>query len=82
MAAIQEAPNDAGKVRFMTPAQIWHTPMLLSWDTVTILDFLELSKESLPNENFFFLSVPLEASGAALRGTAHREDEIEMYKHL
>jgi hypothetical protein len=56
--------------------------MLLSWDTVTILDFLELSKESLPNENFFFLSVPLEASGAALRGTAHREDEIEMYKHL
>lgn len=57
--------------------------MLLSWDTVTILDFLELSKESLPNENFFspFCS-PVEASRAALRGTAHREDEIEMYEHL
>lgn len=30
----------------------------------------------------FLLSVPLEASGAAPRGAAHREDGIEMYEHL
>lgn len=52
--------------------------MQLTWGTVTISDLIELSKGKFTKQNFLFFLFPLEASGAARRGTAHGEDEIEM----